>query len=112
MSWFLWCLALHKIDLQKCLPIRRACHSNLWNVSNGLGQREDNGDTKDFFLFVGCFSSKRSTGAAKYIGADFLGTVKTSTKGFCKDTINNLIKYWPGGSYLVFSIKPTVPGDR
>ena len=80
-------------------------------MSNGLGQREDNGDTKDFFLFVGCFSSKRSTGAAKYIGADFLGAVKTSTKGFCKDTIKNLIKDLPRGSYLVLNNQSKFPED-
>ena len=38
--------------------------------------------------------------------------VKMNTKGFCKETIDKLTKYWPGGSYLVLSIKPMVPGGR
>ena len=38
--------------------------------------------------------------------------VTTNTKGFCKDDIDNLTKYWPVGSYLVFRSKPMVPGDN
>ena len=32
---------------------------------------------------------------------DFIGTMKTKTKGFCKDTIKNLTNDWLGGSELV-----------
>ena len=32
---------------------------------------------------------------------DFCGLVKMSHKGFCLATLEKLIKYWPGGSYLV-----------
>ena len=46
------------------------------------------------------------------IGAEFIGTVKTNTKGFCKETIKNLTKDCPGVSYLVLRSKPMVPGDR
>ena len=45
------------------------------------------------------------------IGAKLIGMAKTNTKGFCKETIEKLTKNWPGGSYLVLSIKPMVPGD-
>ena len=38
--------------------------------------------------------------------------VKTNTKGFCKDKIDNLTKNWPGGSYLVLRSNPMVPGGR
>ena len=38
--------------------------------------------------------------------------VKTNTKVFCKDTIENLTKNWPVGSYIVFRSNPMVPGDR
>ena len=34
-------------------------------------------------------------------GKQFIGMVKTNTKGFCKDTIENLTKDCPGGSKLV-----------
>ena len=31
-----------------------------------------------------------------------------NTKGFCRETIENLTKDWPGGSYLVLRSKPMV----
>ena len=46
------------------------------------------------------------------MGAEFIGMVKTNTKGFCKETIEKLKKYWHGGSYFVLSSKHIVPGDR
>ena len=46
------------------------------------------------------------------LGDEFIGIVKTNTKGFCKETIEKLTKDWTGGSYLVFRSKPMVPGDR
>ena len=38
--------------------------------------------------------------------------VKTNTKGFCKDTIEQLTKGWPGGSFLALRSKTMVPGGR
>ena len=46
------------------------------------------------------------------LGVQLIGMVKTNTKGFCKDTIEKLTKYWPGGSYLLLRSKPVVPGGR
>ena len=43
-------------------------------------------------------------------GVDYFGPVKTSHKGFCLTTLENLMKYWPGGSYLVMSGTPIFPG--
>ena len=43
---------------------------------------------------------------------DMIGMVKTNTKGFCRDTIEKLTKYFPGGSYLVLRSKPMLPGGR
>ena len=62
-------------------------------------------------LFFRWFASKSSAEAAKYIGADLIGLVKNSTKGFCEGNIKNHMVYWTGGSYLVFKRNPTVPGD-
>ena len=45
-------------------------------------------------------------------GAEFIGMVKTNTKGFFKETIEKLTKNWPAGSYLVLRSKPMVPGVR
>ena len=46
------------------------------------------------------------------VGAEFIGMVKTNTKVFCKYTIENITKDWPGSSYLVFRSKPIVTGER
>ena len=32
---------------------------------------------------------------------DYYGLAKTSHKGFCLTTSEKLMRYWPGGSYLV-----------
>ena len=46
------------------------------------------------------------------VGAELVGIFKTNTKGLCKETIENLTKDWPGGSYLVLMSKPMVPWGR
>ena len=66
----------------------------------------------DFFLFDGWFSSKKAAEAAMEFGEDFIGMVKTNTKGFFKETNEKLTKYCPKGSYLVLRSKSVVPGDR
>ena len=38
--------------------------------------------------------------------------VKTNTKGFYKDPIDNLTKYWTGVYYIVLNRKSTMTGDR
>ena len=38
--------------------------------------------------------------------------MKTGHKDFCLATLENLMKDWPGGSYLVMKITPRVPGGR
>ena len=40
---------------------------------------------------------------------DYCGPVKTSHEVFCLTTLEKLIKYWPGGSYLVMRITPRFP---
>ena len=72
--------------------------------TKGIGQREMKGATEDCFLFDGCFSSYKSAESAMGFGADMIVMVKTNTKGFCKETIENLTKHCPGDSYLMLSI--------
>ena len=48
--------------------------------------------------------------SAMKVGAKFIGMVKTNTKGFFKDIIDNLKKYCSGGSYVVLRIKLMAPG--
>ena len=38
--------------------------------------------------------------------------VKAIHKGFCLSTLEKLMKYWPGGSYLAMKITPRVSGGR
>ena len=45
-------------------------------------------------------------------GVDYCGLVETSHKGFCLTTLENLMKYWPGGLYLVMESAPRFPGER
>ena len=45
-------------------------------------------------------------------GVHYCGPVKTSHKGFCLATLEKLIKYCPGGSYLVLRVTPRVPNNR
>ena len=58
------------------------------------------------------FSSNKASEAEMEVVAELIGMVKKNTKGFCKETIENLTKDWPGGSYLMLRIKPMVPGGR
>ena len=46
------------------------------------------------------------------VGAEIIGMVKTNIKGLCKETIDNMAKDWPGGSYLALNRKCMVPRDR
>ena len=80
--------------------------------TKGIVQKSKKGGRKDCFLFDSWFASKKAAEAAMELGAELIGLVMTNTKGFCKEKIEKLKKDWPGGSYLVLSSKPIVPGDR
>ena len=63
------------------------------------------------------FSNSWSSGVktAEYAmatGVKYCGPAKTSHKGFCLATLEKLMKYWSGGSYIVMKITPKVPGGR
>ena len=44
-------------------------------------------------------------------GVDYCEMAKTSHKGFCLATLEKLMKYWPGGLYLVLKSTPRFPGS-
>ena len=44
------------------------------------------------------------------VGSKLIGMAKTNIKGFCKENIEKLTKYWPGGSNLVLRSKHMVNG--
>ena len=46
------------------------------------------------------------------VGVDYCRPVKTTHKGFCKATLEKLMKDCPGGSYLAMKSTPIVTGER
>ena len=58
------------------------------------------------------FSSVKTTEEMAAAGVDYCGPVKTIHKGFCLATLEKLMKYWPGGSYLVMKSTPRFPCGR
>ena len=89
-----------------------ACTKRMVEATKGIGHRGIKGSTKDCFIFDGWFFSKKSAETAMDVGAYIIGIIKTNTKLFCKETIDNLTKYWSGGSHIVLRSKLIVPGDR
>ena len=57
------------------------------------------------------FSSNISDEYENNLNAEFVGLVKTNNKGLYKFTINNLMKCFTGGSYLVLKSNLEVPLD-
>ena len=97
---------------QKYLGSTESCTKITMEATKGIGQKYRKGETKDCFIFDSWFSSKKAVEAAMEVGADLIGMMRTNTKGFCKDTIENLTKDWPVGSYPALRSKPMVPGGR
>ena len=89
-----------------------ACTKIMMEATKGISQKSIKGGTKDFFFFDIWFASKKVAEAAMEVVAKLIGMVKTNTKGFCKETIEKLRKYLPGGSYLVLRSNHMVLGDR
>ena len=81
-------------------------------ATKGFGKSNIKGAIKGCFIFNSWCALKRSAESATDVGADIIDMVKTNTKIFCKDTMNKLTNYWPGGSYLLLKRNSTVPGYR
>ena len=62
-------------------------------ATKGLGQRNIKFSTTGCFILDSWFVSKRLAEAEMDAGYDIIGMVRTNTNVFCKDTIENLIKY-------------------
>ena len=56
------------------------------------------GTTNYCFIFDSCFSSNKLVESAMDVGANMIGVVKTNTKVFHKETIDNITNNWPGDS--------------
>ena len=89
-----------------------ACTKRMMEAKKGIGQKSIKGGTKDCFLFYSWFVSKKAAEYEMEVGDEFIGMLKTNTKGFCKETIENITKDWTVGSYLMLRSKPMVPGYR
>ena len=100
------------IKYQQEIGETAACTKIMMEATKGIVQKSIKGGTKDCLLFDSWFASKKAAESAMEVDVELIGTVKTNTKGFCKETIENITKYWPGGSYVVLRIKPMVTGDR
>ena len=60
--------------------------------------------------FADCwFSGLKTAEQMMAEGVDYCGSVKTSHKGSCLATLENLMTYCPRGSYFVMKSNPRVP---
>ena len=97
---------------QQELVSTAACTKRTMKATKGIGRKYRKGATKDCFIVDSWFPSKKLAEAAMEVGDELIGIVKTNTKGFCKETIENITKDWPGSSYLMLRSKPMVPVGR
>ena len=95
---------------QQELGATAAFTKRIIEATKGIGQKSIKGGLKDCLLFDSWFASKKAAESTMEIGAEFIGMVNANNKGFFKETIEKLTKYWPGGSYLLLRSKPMVPG--
>ena len=51
------------------------------------------------------FASVNAATVSNELGHDFVGPIKTNTAGFPKDEIEELMKDWPSGSYIVLECR-------
>ena len=103
-----WKEAMKTSNFQKCLGGSTTCMRRIAIFTKGCGQLTPN-DT--YFADI-WFSSVKTAEEAMAAGVDYCGPVNTSHKGFCLAMLENLMKDWPGGSYLVMRITPRVPVGR
>ena len=76
--------------------------------TKGCGQLTSN----DTYFDDICFSSVKTAEEAMAVGVNYYVPVKTSHKVFCLATLENLTKYWLGGSYIVMKSNKRVPSGR
>ena len=98
--------AMKTLEFQKYLGGNAACMKIISTATKGCGQLTSN-DT--YFVDI-WFSSVKTAKEAMDGEVNYCGPVKTINKGFCLATLENLMKDWLGGSYLVMKITPRVTG--
>ena len=68
--------------------------------------------SNDSYFADSWFIYVKITNEAIATGVNYCGPEKMTHKGFCLVTLEQLMKYWLGGSYLVMTSTPRVPGGR
>ena len=84
-----------------------ACMKRLAISTKRCGQLTSN----DTYFVDSWFSSVKTAEEVAAAGVNYCGPVKTSHKGFCLALLENLMKDWPGGSYLVLKSTQIFPGE-
>ena len=100
--------ATNTFIFQKYFGDNAACMKRLPIDTIGCGKLISN----ETYFSDSWFSSVKTAEEAMAAGVNYCGPVKTSHRVFCLATLENLIKDWPGGSYLVMKSTPKVPGGR
>ena len=93
---------------QKDIGVTTVCINSLSIATKVCGQLTPN----DTYFSDICFSSVKTAEEAMSAGVDYYGLVKTIYKGICLSILEHLVKDCLGGSYLVMTITPRVPGGR
>ena len=99
--------AMKKSKFQSVLGGTTVCMKRLDIATKGCVQLTSN-DTYFADIWLSCVKNSEEMSAA---GVDYCGPVKTSHKGFYLSKLEKLMKYWPGGSYLVLKSSPRFPGE-
>ena len=92
------------VKFSKILGGTTACMKRIYIATKGCGQLTSN----DTYFSDSWFSSIKTTEEAMAAGVDYFGPAKTSHKVFW-NTLEKLMEYWPGGSYLVMKSTPIFP---
>ena len=84
------------------------CMKIIINSTKGFQQFYSNGTLFEDIWFSG---AKKVNGDYEQV-LYYCGDIKTSHKVFFLSTLDILMKYWPGRSYLVIKSIPRAPGDK
>ena len=94
-------------NFQQKIGETAACMNRLMMTTKWCVQLTSN----DTYFTDSWFSGVRTGQEVMDERVEYCGTLKTSRKGFCLATLENLMKDCPGGSYLILEINPRVSAD-
>ena len=100
--------AMKTSNFQKDIGETAACMKRLIVATKGCEQLISN----ETYFSDSYFSGVKTAEEAMTKGVDYCGLTKTIHKGYCIATLEKLMKYWLGGSYIAMKNTPIVPGGR